>query len=68
MSIMQFVKKKRTFFAHDENSDCSDGDLVMIKECQKMSPKKSFRVTEILERSQSYTNPITGKTFHQQVK
>ena len=66
--FIKFVKKKKTYFAHDENSDCREGDLVMIKECEKISKKKAFKVLEILERSQSYTDPETGVTFYQKVK
>ena len=40
----------------------------MIKECEKISKKKAFKVLEILERSQSYTDPETGVTFYQKVK
>lgn len=65
--VLKFVKKKKTYFAHDEDSECREGDLVMIKECQKYN-NKSFNVIEILERSQSYTNPKTGITVYQKLK
>ena len=39
----------------------------MIKECQKYN-NKSFNVIEILESSQSYTNPETGITVYQKLK
>ncbi len=62
------MKKRKTFFAHDENCDCNDGDLVMIEECPKISKQKYFKLVEILERSQSYTDPDTGIISHQPIK
>lgn len=65
--LFQIVKKKQTYFAHDESSDCNEGDLVLIKESQRISKKKNFQVIDIIERSQHYTNPVTGKTIHQHI-
>lgn len=43
----KFTKK---FFCHDENEICSNGDLVMIVPCQRISRHKHFRVHEIIRR------------------
>ena len=60
----QYVCKRKTFFAHDEESECRDGDLVLIKECRPLSKKKHFKVMRILEKAESYTDRQTGKTFY----
>ncbi len=59
----QYVRRRTTVFAHDEEEECKDGDLVMIGECQRLSNRKHFKVTRILEKADSYTDPHTEKTY-----
>ena len=47
----KFVKKTKSFMAHDENNDCSIGDVVKIIETRPMSKLKRWRVVEIIERA-----------------
>ena len=49
------------YFAHDENNECAIGDLVVIKECQRLSKKKYFTVTEIVDKVPRVVDPETGK-------
>lgn len=63
--MLQYVCKHKKFLCHDENNECHDGDLVIIKECKPYHKTKYFRVVEIIEKAQSYTNPDTGKTVYQ---
>ena len=44
--VMMLYKK---FYAHDEKSACSEGDVVRIVETRPLSKLKRWRVTEILE-------------------
>jgi len=48
--IKKYWNHRKVYFAHDENNECRVGDLVVIKESLQISKKKSFRVSEIVER------------------
>lgn len=48
----KFVKKTKSFFAHDENNECNIGDKVRIMETRPMSKNKRWRLVEIIERAQ----------------
>ena len=48
----KYIKRSTKVHAHDENNECGEGDTVAIAECRPMSKTKSWRVVEILERSQ----------------
>lgn len=47
----KFVKKTKSFMAHDENNDCNIGDVVKIMETRPMSKLKRWRLVEIIERA-----------------
>ena len=47
----KFVKKTKSLMAHDENNDCSIGDVVKIMETRPMSKLKRWRLVEIIERA-----------------
>ena len=47
----KFVKKTKSFMAHDENNDCSIGDVVKIMETRPMSKLKRWRLVEIIEKA-----------------
>jgi small subunit ribosomal protein S17 len=49
----RYVRRSRTFMAHDENSTCQPGDRVRIIESRPLSRHKRWRVTAILERAES---------------
>lgn len=46
----KFVKKSKKFMAHDENNDCSVGDVVRIMETRPLSKRKRWRLMEIVEK------------------
>jgi small subunit ribosomal protein S17 len=48
----KYIKRSTKVHAHDENNECGEGDTVAIAECRPMSKTKSWRVVEILARSQ----------------
>jgi small subunit ribosomal protein S17 len=51
--FQRYVRRSRTFMAHDENSLCQPGDRVKIIESRPLSRHKRWRVMAILERAES---------------
>jgi len=47
----KFVKKTKKFTAHDENNECSEGDLVLITESRPLSRMKRWRLVNIVEKA-----------------
>jgi len=45
------ITRTSTFFAHDENNQCNEGDLVRIEEIRPLSKNKHWIVREVLERA-----------------
>jgi len=41
----------RKYIAHDENNEANQGDRVVIKEVRPISKRKSFTLSEVVERS-----------------
>lgn len=59
------VRRRKVFFAHDEQEKGRVGDTVLIEECRPLSKMKHFTLVDILRRTQTFTEPDTGKTFYQ---
>ena len=47
----KFVKQTTKLHAHDEDNQCSEGDVVSIKECRPISRLKKFQLVEIIEKA-----------------
>ena len=47
----KYVRKTRRYHAHDENNECSLGDIVEIEESRKLSKTKSFVLKRIVRKS-----------------
>lgn len=47
----KYVKKNTKYMAHDEKSECREGDKVKIVETRPLSKLKRWRVTQILEKA-----------------
>ena len=45
------VQRAKRYFAHDEENDLNEGDLVRIVETRPLSAKKRWRLLEVLERA-----------------
>lgn len=45
--IRQFTK----LFAHDENNECTEGDVVAIKQSRPFSKKKAWVLVNIIEKA-----------------
>ncbi|HKJ18529.1 MAG TPA: 30S ribosomal protein S17 [Xanthomonadales bacterium] len=48
----KYIKRSTKVHVHDENNECGEGDMVSITECRPLSKTKSWRVVEVLQRSQ----------------
>ncbi|XP_015780583.1 PREDICTED: 30S ribosomal protein S17-like [Acropora digitifera] len=58
--LRKYFNERKVYFAHDETNECTRGDLVIIKECRKLSKNKAFTVSEIVERAPKVIDPETG--------
>ncbi|AWF79816.1 30S ribosomal protein S17 [Microbulbifer sp. EKSA008] len=47
----KIVNKSTKLKAHDENNDCSIGDVVTIEESRPLSKSKSWALQKIVERA-----------------
>ncbi|AAO27164.1 30S ribosomal protein S17 [Buchnera aphidicola str. Bp (Baizongia pistaciae)] len=47
----KFVKKTTKLCIHDENNQCSFGDIVEIRECRPISKTKSWMLVRISKKS-----------------
>lgn len=47
----KYVKSSMKLLAHQEGSECQEGDLVAIAECRPISKRKSWRLQKIIERA-----------------
>ncbi|MCO1334282.1 30S ribosomal protein S17 [Microbulbifer sp. OS29] len=47
----KIVNKSTKLKAHDENNDCSIGDVVIIEESRPLSKSKSWALQKIVERA-----------------
>jgi len=45
------VRQRRRFMAHDESSQCGEGDRVLIIESRPLSRHKRWRVSKVLKRA-----------------
>ncbi len=48
----KYIKRSTKVHAHDEDGQCSEGDVVRIVECAPMSKTKNWRVVEVVTRAQ----------------
>lgn len=49
----KYLKRRGRVKAHDETNQCQVGDRVRIVECRPLSRDKRWRVSEILQRTQT---------------
>ena len=47
----KLLRRSTKLHAHDEKSECHEGDRVRIVECRPLSKTKHFRVVEVLARA-----------------
>ena len=47
----KYMRRSTKYLVHDEDNSCNEGDVVTITECRPFSKNKSWRLVEIVERS-----------------
>ena len=47
----KFIRRTTTLLAHDENSECREGDVVDIAECRRLSARKAWKVVRVVKRA-----------------
>ena len=47
----KFMKRTKTYKAHDETNDAKTGDTVRIMETRPLSKSKRWRLVEVVERA-----------------
>jgi small subunit ribosomal protein S17 len=47
----KYQRRTTKFFAHDENDECREGDVVAIEECRPLSRHKNWRLVRIVSRA-----------------
>jgi len=53
----KYMRRTTRLFAHDENNEGREGDVVAIEQCRPMSRHKSFRLVRVISRAEQ-----TGET------
>ena len=44
----KYIRRSTKLFAHDENNECNEGDVVTITSCRPYSKNKSFKLVEVV--------------------
>jgi small subunit ribosomal protein S17 len=47
----KYMRKSTKLLAHDENSECKEGDTVAIEECRPLSKRKAWRLQRVITRA-----------------
>jgi small subunit ribosomal protein S17 len=47
----KYIKRSTKLHAHDENNQCSEGDVVTIAESRPISKTKCWRLVSVLEKA-----------------
>jgi small subunit ribosomal protein S17 len=49
----KYITRSSKYHAHDEASECKQGDLVRIEECRPLSRTKAWRVVQLVEKART---------------
>ncbi len=47
----KYIKRSSKLFAHDEQNQCQEGDIVSVTSCRPISKNKTWKLVEIVERA-----------------
>ena len=47
----KYIKRSTKMMAHDEQNTCHEGDVVAITSCRPISKNKTFKLVQVLERT-----------------
>ncbi len=48
----KYIRRSTKLHAHDEQNECRQGDLVMIKQCRPLAKTKAWTLVKVLDRAQ----------------
>jgi small subunit ribosomal protein S17 len=48
----KYIRRTTKVLAHDENSECKEGDLVDIAETRRLSSRKAWRLVRVVKRAE----------------
>ncbi|MEI7843321.1 MAG: 30S ribosomal protein S17 [Gallionellaceae bacterium] len=49
----KIIRVSKKYHAHDETNEFHQGDVVSIEECRPLAKTKNWRVTKLLEKSET---------------
>ncbi|MCB1828760.1 MAG: 30S ribosomal protein S17 [Chromatiaceae bacterium] len=47
----KFVRKSTKVHAHDEDNECTIGDLVVVEQCRPLAKSKSWRLIKVIGKA-----------------
>jgi small subunit ribosomal protein S17 len=47
----KYIRRTTKLLAHDEASECKEGDVVEIAECRRLSARKAWKVVRVVKRA-----------------
>jgi small subunit ribosomal protein S17 len=47
----KFIKRTTKLHAHDETNQCSEGDVVIIRECRPLSKSKNWMLVDVITKA-----------------
>lgn len=47
----KYIRRTTKLLAHDESSECKEGDVVEIAECRRLSARKAWKVVRVVKRA-----------------
>lgn len=48
----KYLRRSTKFVIHDENNECSEGDIVVIEATRPISKRKTWKLNKIIEKAQ----------------
>ena len=48
----KYIKRSTKFMAHDENSECNEGDMVVIESSKPISKNKFWKLQKVVTKTQ----------------
>lgn len=48
----KFLRRSTKVLAHDENNECSEGDVVIIESSKPVSKRKTWRLQKVVTKTQ----------------
>ena len=48
----KYMRRSTKVLVHDENNECSEGDIVIIEATRPISKTKSWKLSKIIEKAQ----------------